>query len=657
MSAFSLLSIGSRAMAANYAALQTTGHNISNAGVEGYSRQRVELSTAQPQDSGAGFIGQGVDARTVVRAHDAYLSKEAVRSESVARMDEVRLQALRKLEDVFRTGELGIGHAASQFLNTMVDLANMPDDDATRQVVLSRADDVVQRFNDAGRQLDVLQDDMNASIRDAVSEVNSLARSIARANDAVLKARGSGQPPNDLLDERDRLVARLGGLVQVTSMQARDGSVSVFLSGGVALVQGTATTELRTAPDESDAGRIVLAVGDEVGGLRRLDSAAVTGGAIAGWLRFQNEDLFEGRALLGQIASVLAGAINEQQALGIDLRQPAGAGAPMFSLQAPRALPAAINARNADGSFQGSVSLEVTDFRQLQASEYRLNTAADGTTWIVERLSDGLVRAVADGDELDGFRVDFGDPPPQSGDRFLLQPVTYAAGGLGLALRDPRGIAAAASVVAQVDDGNTGSASIALFRVSDAALDADVPARIVFTSAAGDLELQDAGGAVLTTGRWSPGSAVTFDSADPAFTGFELTLSGVPAVGDAILLSRTLHARSNNTNAQAFIALRDAAFVGMRDDGVGGLAGGRTIEDAWALAVADAGVRVQGVDTAAQISRAVADQADLRRAAGAGVNLDEEAARLIQYQQTYQAAAKVLQIAQSVFDTLLQTTR
>ncbi len=657
MSAFSLLSIGSRAMAANYAALQTTGHNISNAGVEGYSRQRVELSTARPQDSGAGFIGQGVDARTVVRAHDAYLSREAVRSESVARMDEVRLQALRRLEDVFRTGELGIGYAASQFLNTMVDLANMPDDDATRQVVLSRAEDLVQRFNDAGRQLDVLQVDMNASIRDAVSEVNALARSIARANEGVLKARGSGQPPNDLLDERDRLIARLGGLVQVTSMQARDGSVSVFLTGGVALVQGSSTSELRATVDESDAGRIVLAVGDEVGGLRRLDSATVTGGAIAGWLRFQNEDLYDSRAQLGQIATVLASAFNEQQALGIDLRQPAGAGAPMFSLQAPRALPAAVNARNADGSFRGSVSLEVTDFRQLQASEYRLSTAADGTTWIVERLSDGLARSVVNGDEVDGFRIDFGDPPPQNTDRFLLQPVTYAAGGLGLSLRDPRGIAAAAPVVAQVDQDNSGSASIALFRVSDAALDPDVPARIVFTTAAGDLELQDAGGAVLTTGRWAPGSPVSFDSADPASTGFELTLAGVPAVGDAILLSRTLHVRSNNTNAQAFIALRDATVVGLRDVGSGSLGGGRTIEDAWALAVADAGVRVQGVDTAAHISRAVADQADLRRAAGAGVNLDEEAARLIQYQQTYQAAAKVLQIAQSIFDTLLQTAR
>jgi hypothetical protein len=75
-------------------------------------------------------------------------------------------------------------------------------------------------------------------------------------------------------------------------------------------------------------------------------------------------------------------------------------------------------------------------------------------------------------------------------------------------------------VVVQVDDGNKGSASIALFRVSDAALDADAPASIVFTSAAGDLELRDAGGAVLITGRWSPGSAVTFDSDDPSFTGF-----------------------------------------------------------------------------------------------------------------------------------------
>jgi flagellar hook-associated protein 1 FlgK len=421
-------------------------------------------------------------------------------------------------------------------------------------------------------------------------------------------------------------------------------------------VQGTTTATLRVAADESDPGRVVLAVGDEVGGLRRLDSTTIAAGSIAGWLRFQNEDLFESRALLGQIATVLASAVNEQQALGLDLRQPPGAGAPMFSLAAPRALPSAVNARNPDGSFVGSVSVEVTDFRQLRASEYRLRTADDGSSWVVERLSDGMVRAVADGQEIDGFRLTFG-APPQAGDRFLLQPLTYAAGGLGLALRDPRGIAAAAPIVAQVEDTNTGSVSISLLRVSSAALDPALPARIVFTSADGELELRDTAGGVLSTGRWTPGSALVFDDDDPRFAGFELRLSGVPALGDAVSLSRTVHARSNNTNAQAFIALRDAAMVGMRDIGGGVLGGGRTLDEAWALAVADTGVRVQGVDTSAQISRAVADQARLRRVAGAGVNLDEEAARLIQFQQTYQAAAKVLQIAQSMFDTLLQTAR
>ena len=142
MGAFTLLTIGSRAMAANYSALQTTGHNIANASVEGYSRQRVELATAQPQFTGAGYLGRGVDVQTVSRAHDQFLTREAVTTSATARMDAARLDALSKLEEVFRPGELGLGHAAGQFMNTMVDLASRPADDSTRQVVLARASDV-----------------------------------------------------------------------------------------------------------------------------------------------------------------------------------------------------------------------------------------------------------------------------------------------------------------------------------------------------------------------------------------------------------------------------------------------------------------------------------------------------------------------------------
>ena len=142
-----------------------------------------------------------------------------------------------------------------------------------------------------------------------------------------------------------------------------------------------------------------------------------------------------------------------------------------------------------------------------------------------------------------------------------------------------------------------------------------------------------------------------------ALNGFELQLNGVPRAGDAFGVGMTPYPASNNGNALAFIALRDAAIVGRTPLSGGGVGGGHSITDAYASVMAGIGVRVQSAGAAADISGAVAVQAESARSARSGVNLDEEAARLIQYQQSYQAAAKILQIAQSVFDALLDATR
>ena len=174
MSGFALLSIGSRAMAANYVALQTTGHNIANASVEGYSRQRVETATAASRITASGNIGTGVDVKTVTRAHDQFLTREAANAKALAGMDSTRLESLRRLEEVFRPGEQGIGHAAGEFLNAMVDVASRPADLAARQVALARAGEVADRFRLAGTQLDALQADVDTSIQDAVTRANAL---------------------------------------------------------------------------------------------------------------------------------------------------------------------------------------------------------------------------------------------------------------------------------------------------------------------------------------------------------------------------------------------------------------------------------------------------------------------------------------------------
>ena len=187
-----------------------------------------------------------------------------------------------------------------------------------------------------------------------------------------------------------------------------------------------------------------------------------------------------------------------------------------------------------------------------------------------------------------------------------------------------------------------GTASIAGLRVVDPLADPQQTASITFTSAAGayDWELRDrTSNALLSSGSgtWQPGQAI-------ALNGFELSLDGVPASGDQFSVSKTAYPNVNNGNALALAALRDGTFIG-----------GETITDAYASVMAGVGVSVQGARTAADSSGAVAAQARDRVSAQTGVNLDEEAARLIQFQQSYQAAAKVLQVAQSVFDTLLQT--
>ncbi|MDH4051990.1 MAG: flagellar hook-associated protein FlgK, partial [Rubrivivax sp.] len=238
MGASPLMTLGMRAMAANYAALQVTGHNIANAGVIGYSRQRVELATAQGQFSGAGYFGKGSDVETVTRSHNAFLTREALATASLANMDDARLAQLQQLETVFQTGEQGVGYSALQFLNAMSDLASRPGDTASRQVVLARAQEMAARFADAGGRIDTMQGLLREDLKTTVASVNELTKNIANVNQQIAAVRGLGQPPNDLLDQRDQLLADLSEHISITTVAADDGTLGVFAGGGQRLVLG-----------------------------------------------------------------------------------------------------------------------------------------------------------------------------------------------------------------------------------------------------------------------------------------------------------------------------------------------------------------------------------------------------------------------------------
>ena len=648
MTASAIMSLGVRAMFANYAGLQTSGHNIANAGVDGYSRQQVELQTAIGQFTGSGFIGKGVDVKSVTRLYDQFLTRESMTARSQSQFDAARLDRLQQLESVFAGGDDGIGQSTGALLNSMVDLANKPQDMAARSVVLGRAGELASRFSSAAAQLDAIQGGVAQDLQASVTHVNEIASQIASVNDRIAASQGGGQPPNDLLDLRDRLLSDLSGYLQVTTIAADDGTLGVFVGGGQRLVLGGHAAQLAAGPDPYDASRTAISILDTAGP-RPLSSTLLGAGSIGGLLRFQDDDMVRARTLLGQLGAAVAGSINAQQALGLDLRVPPGSGAPLFTIGAPQAQPAATNARTAGGAFVSNVTLTLTDPSQLQASEYEL--VQSGGAWQLTRRSDGFAQTVVDGSVVDGFQINLGTPAPAATDRFLLQPVTYAANQMARALDDPRGLAAASPVTATATPANTGTAAIAALTVVSPSVDPTQTATVTFTSGSGayDWELRDrTTNALLSSGSgtWTAGQPI-------ALNGFELQLSGVPANGDVFTVAQTAYPSTSNGNALSMVALRDAVLVGRVPNGSGGVAGGLGFIEAWAQAMADIGVRTQGALTASQISTQVADTAKQALSNRTGVNLDEEAARLMQFQQGYQAAAKVLQVAQTLFDTLL----
>lgn len=590
-----IFGLSTRAMQASQVTLDTIAHNISNVNTPGYSRQQVDLETENGLFTGAGFFGRGVTVTTVSRTTNEFLIRENNINVSSAAADETRMNKLAQLEKVLPTGEAGLGYAAQQVLNAFVDVANQPQDMSARQVVLARAQEWVSRVRTAAQQLDELERGTVDDLTSSVNRINMLTSQIAASNQAIATYQGIGHAPNDLLDQRDQLVKDLNKLVQVNTVEADDGSLSVFMGGGQVLVLSNRAETLgvvrEAQPDGSSLARVALLAN---GTSRTLPQEQITGGAVKGLLQVQDVDVAQTRVALNTFVANFADRLNAQQALGMD----------------------------ANGNLQSS--FDATTNQPVGTNPLFLNTAKANT--------------------------------------------------ITLGLNVPAGLAAASPIVASVNPANKGTASIDSIRMERAmpranALDFatsrpvnGAPLTVEFTQTGSTLTyrfLDENGNPykdVTPARTWTPGTPI--NDADPAATPpqalFSLRINGVPKGGDKITVAYTEYPGSNNGNAQAMLALRDERIITF---GSGPGATTATVTDAYSQMIGDLGVRVQGGKTTAGISATLAKTSEQTLSSATGVNLDEEAAKLIQFQQSYQAAAKVLQVAQSLFDTLLQTAR
>ncbi|PXW93710.1 flagellar hook-associated protein 1 FlgK [Sphaerotilus hippei] len=636
MSTSSLLSLGANAMFAAQSQLQTTGHNISNASVAGYSRQEAKLSTVQGQYTGSGYVGRGVSVQTVTRAVNSFLTDAAAQTSSVAAADKAHSTLLAQLQDSIGIGEQGLGQAATSFFNALNDVAALPSDTSARQVALARADDLASMFRSTSDQIESLQSSVTQDVMNSVGTVNELSERIAQLNGAIAGTNGGTHSANDLLDQRDQLIKELSQYVQVSRISQDDGSVNLFIGGGQSLVLGNQSNGLKASLDPFDATRVQIEV--EVSGVSRpLSEASLGGGSLAGLMRFQEQDLNAARAQLGQLGAGLTAAVNGQQRAGFTLDGVAGSA--MFTELAGNVIASRDNAGSGLASLQGLMSLSTPS--ALQAAEYELKAGASGT-FTLRKLPDGDPETVTDGQEIDGFTLELSaatSPAVVEGDRFLLQPVSLAAQKMRQVLNDPDDVAGANSVVLKAGSSNTGTATIKSVLLDGSSTPTGVS--IAFGAATADgaraYTLTDSGTTPATTvsGSWKAGESVSYD-------GMTVTFDGVPAQGDTFTTQATSQWGANNGNA---LALADLAN--------GKLVDGSTFTDAFSHLLSDIGARVQTAETAYEVSSGVATRAEEQLGASTGVNLDEEAAKLLQYQQAYQAAAKILQVAQKVFDTVL----
>lgn len=636
-----IMNIGVRALMANQAALQTVGNNIANVNTPGYSRQSVILQNVPGQFSGSGYYGKGVDVLTVQRSYSDFLTKQATISKSVAAADSTRYDSLRQLENIFQGGSDGLGASVSNMLNAFSDIVSAPTDMTARSMVLTRAEEAANRFQAAANQLNDLKVGVTAQLQTDVDTINSLANQIAKTNDEIARATGSGQSPNDLLDQRDQLITQLNKYVQTSSVKADDGSVSLFLASSQPLVLGTAVSPLKIISDDfKDPGKSKLGI--TVGGVTNvIDETMLGGGEVAGLLRFKNEDLLDAGNLLGRMALAIGTKMNEQQALGLDLNGIQGTA--MFKLSSiPNGFPAQTNPSLPGGpTLTVGVQTNPSGTTSFVASDYEL-TFTSATAGTATRLSDGVVTAfdfgITNPVKIDGLDITKDAVAAAAGDRFLIKPFSAAASSITTAFSSPKGLAVASPVAASANVLNAGNLTVAGL----AARSMPAPATVTLTfTGPGTYTRSDTG---ATPYPYTPGQPIEYSTAPPLM-GWSLTLKGLPSAGDTIQVTPTppAYVKLNAGNAQAMLDLRDLAMFD-----------GGPLNDGYASLMSEVGIKVISAKSAAAVSTNIATNIEKDRAGISGVNLDEEAAKLLQYQQAYQASGKMLQIAQNLFDTLIQ---
>ena len=659
----SLYQTGVSGLLAAQQQLATVGHNIANVNTEGYNRQRAEQGASQGLINGGNYIGGGTYVQDITRIYDQFSHKEQLLSQSnLGNADSLSIN-LNQLNEIMTFSGDAIGGSIDRFYQAMNGIADNPSDLGLRNIALSQAEILASDFNTLNANFDQLEKSANGEIEQMASKISQISLEIAKINEQVLQNKDitiAGQP-NDLLDKRDQLVGQLGEFTSVNTIQDTHGVMTVMIGNGATLVAGITPLTVSVQAGNPDPLQTQLQINSRNGSVA-IDGSKL-GGAIAAKMEYRDEHLLSARSEINRLAMVISETLNQAQSQGLDLETQQGR--EIFTdinsteLQAGRVL------NHTTNSVGFSAAVNITDVSLVPTDEFEIEF--DGSDYLMTNKTSGSVTNLGPagaGSYNTGFGFEFNEVSgtPAADDKFTIRPAENSAALMKVTLTDGKGLAASSAVGVSPDANNVSDGAVNIINVTD-----PVTARTytegsnskltvdVYKNASGsfDYRVYDAANPppapVIDSGNFAAGSSAVINMPPaPASAAFQIEISGSPVGQGSLAREKFTIADAfgpgNGSNASFISATQEQAIIGEST---------QTFSQSLAVTTADVGSKASSAELVANTAQALFTQAYNRNQSTSGVNLDEEAANMIKFQQAYQASSRIISVANTIFDTLL----
>lgn len=706
-----LLSIARSGVDASNQLLQTAGHNIANVNSEGYVRERTTFESQ---------LYGGVGRATTERVINIFAQNQLRRDTTQLGEFETYYEKTTVLDNVLASEANSIAGSMSRYFASLQTASDDPTNLAARQLVLGEAKSMVGRIGTMANFMADKEEELNLEMENMVDKANTLIQSIANLNTSIRETQFNNRydTPGALLNERDKAIMELAEIMSIeTRANANgDGTVLVNITSGESLVlqDGSFNAFIITQSADLNYKSLELTSTGKPTSLRLAETNL--GGTMGGLFRYRDEVLATTQRELGQIAMSLAESMNSQNRLGMDYDQQLGGD--IFALPefvglnySGNASPAfSITGRVAEG---GASSLTSADYQvtidavtpgapdTVDFTVALLN--ADGTP-VNDTNGNPITQSYTGLDAvagtfnpvIGGIEIEFPDTTNYTvGDQFLLQPTKNTASALRVEMTRPEDLAFASPIRVEASLNNFGDSELVSSQVTNTFVDntlADpdtsafdgagglhgpgaapggtvgAPAQIVFTSAT-DYEVRDSAGTVITvvsgaTNLENIMAQAAASGAGPAwpaafsalndYPGFDFSLQGVPQAGDTFNIVFNTEGLNDNRNALELANIQNKDSMLLNNNGGGNLV---TYHEAYSTIIGDIGGKAASADISLKAAEAMKQQSKDWFDSVSGVSLDEEAANLVRFQQSYSAAARLLATAQELFNTILSSVR